>query len=868
MNKKLFFLSAFMIVALQTNAQHKIINLKCEYLIAPVGVDKTNPRLSWSILSDEKNIKQSAYTILVGTDSSKVANNEGVQWNSGKINGDNNLIRYAGNELKPSTKYYWKVQSWLNNSTLVNSSVSSFETGLMHSGWKSFWITDGIDINRKPAGYFRKEFEFKKKIRSARAYITAAGLFELFINGDRIGDHQLDPMYTRFDRRNLYVTHDITNSIREGKNAVGIVLGNGWYNHQSTAVWFFDKATWRARPKFIADIRIEYEDGSVEWKGTDNSWKSSDGPIIFNSIYTAEHQDAREENKGWTMPGFDDSKWKGVVNTSSPSQNIVSQQLHPIRYTDTIDAVSMRKFSDTVFLFDLGRNISGVSEIKVKGSAGTVLRLVHAERLDSNGRADQSNIDLHYRPTDNKDPFQTDIFILSGKGEETFKPSFNYKGFQYVQVHSSAPLALQQNALKGYFMHSDVPPVGNINSSNPLINKIWEATNNSYLSNLFGYPTDCPQREKNGWTGDAHIASETGLYNFDAITVYEKWMHDHKDEQQDNGVFPSIIPTNQWGYDWGNGPDWTSTIAIIPWNIYQFYGDKTILEETYENLKKYVDYIDRNYPNGLTDWGLGDWIPIKSVANKELTSSAYYYVDADILSKSAGLLGKKEDEVKYRALADKIYAAFNSKFLNKEKGIYASGFQTELAVPLHWGLVPDQYKKAVAKNLYDRVVADKGMDVGLLGSKALLNALSENGYAQLAYELASRDTYPSWGYWIKNGATTLFENWKIVGNNDLSLNHIMFGEIGAWFYKALGGIKIDPSQPGFKNVIIQPNFVKGLDHFESSYDGPYGKIISSWKRKGKKIELKVAIPANSTATIIMNDKRIETGSGEYVFIVP
>ena len=393
-----------------------------------------------------------------------------------------------------------------------------------------------------------------------------------------------------------------------------------------------------------------------------------------------------------------------------------------------------------------------------------------------------------------------------------------------------------------------------------LLNKIWWATNNSYLSNLFGYPTDCPQREKNGWTGDAHIASETGLYNFDAITIYEKWLRDHQDEQQPNGVLPAIIPTSGWGYHWANGPDWTSTIAIIPWNIYLFYGDPTLLEGCYDNIKRYVDHITEISPSGLTDWGLGDWIPIKSVSPKQLTSSVYYYTDVMILSKAAGLLGKEEDQEKYSALAGRIRDAINVNYLDTAKGVYGNGFQTEQCVPLYWGIVPETVRQKVADNLAKSIMNNGGkMDIGLLGTKAILNALSQNGYADLAYELATMDKYPSWGWWIVNGATTLYENWPIDSKSDISMNHIMFGEIGAWMYKALGGIFPDEDNPGFKNVILRPNFVNGLSHFESGHYGPYGRIESSWSREGEKIIYYVTIPANSTATLFLDAAEINEG---------
>ena len=513
--------------------------------------------------------------------------------------------------------------------------------------------------------------------------------------------------------------------------------------------------------------------------------------------------------------------------------------------------------SDSHYIFDLGRNIAGVSQLKVHGSAGTVIRLKHGERLKSDGLVDQSNIDAHYRPTNDLDPFGTDIYTLSGVGEETFKPIFNYKGFQFVEVTSSKPVELKKESLTAYFMHSDVPAIGSIESSDTILNKIWKATNTSYLSNLFGYPTDCPQREKNGWTGDAHTAVETGLYNFDGITVYEKWLADHRDEQQPNGVLPAIIPTSGWGYTWANGPDWTSTIAIIPWNIYLFYGDDRLLRDCYENIRRYVEHINLISPSGLTDWGLGDWIPVKSEASKELTSSLFYFTDVSILSKAATIFGKKGDAEKYSALALKIKNAINTKFLNRETAIYASGFQTELSAPLHWGVVPDELKRQVAANLAKRVIADgKHIDVGLLGTKTILNALSANGYADLAYEVALQKTYPSWGWWIVNGATTLYENWPVDAKSDISLNHIMFGEIGAWFYKSLGGIYPDEQQPGFKNIILRPDFVKGLGRFEATHIGPYGKITSAWKRKGSEIIYQVTIPPNSTASLLLKGSAI------------
>lgn len=846
--------------------------LLCDYLKNPLGVDNLHPRLSWRLEDVRQGAKQTACQVLVGTDSLEVVRGEANRWDTGKMQSDVTLLPYAGKELQPFTKYYWKVKVWDKEGVPTESTVHSFETGMMNmKNWQGAWIGDGHGIDYKPAPYFRKVFQTKKKIKSARAYLVAAGLFELYLNGEKIGNHRLDPLYTRFDRKNFYLTFDVTKYLQEGKNAIGVLLGNGWFNHQSIATWNFHEAAWRNRPAFCMDLRITYDDGTVEVIPSDRDWKTSGGALVFNSIYTAEHYDARLEQKGWNTVNFDDSKWKGVRFRQAPSNQIVSQQVQPIRAVEEIKPQKVTQLNDTTYVFDFARNMSGTSRIKVAGEAGTVIRLKHGERLYENGHVDLSNIDVYYYPKDNSDPFQTDILTLSGEGEDDFMARFNYKGFRYVEVTTSKPLKLDENNLKAYFIHSDVTQRGAIKTSSPLIDRMCWATNNAYLSNLMGYPTDCPQREKNGWTGDGHLAIETALYNYDGITVYEKWLGDHRDEQQPNGVLPDIIPTHGWGYGTDNGLDWTSTIAIIPWNLYMFYGDSKPLADNYENIKAYVNYVDRIAPNGLTTWGRGDWVPVKSKSNKELTSSVYFYVDATILSKTAKLFGKEDDYQHYKALAEKIKQAINAKYLNKETGIYANGSQTELSVPLMWGVVPEDCKEKVVKNLAEKVKqAGFHLDVGVLGAKAILNALSRNGEFETAYKVAVQDTYPSWGWWIVNGATTLLENWDLKATRDISDNHMMFGEIGGWFYKGIGGIYPDELKPGFKHIRLEPNFPTELTHFEAKHDSPQGEIVSSWKRKGKRLTYTVKVPANSTATLsfpsnVKDARTIGLEAGEYTF---
>lgn len=841
-------------------------NLQTEHLENPLGIDASQPRLTWQMASSDEHVTQQSYRICVGTDSASVAAGRGSSWDSGIIQGSSMLARYAGVALQPFTAYYWNVAVTDNQGHTSLSPVARFETGMMEQGnWRGNWIDDNRRIDYLPAPYFRKSFSLNRDVKSARIYIATAGLYELHLNGQRVGDHMLDPLYTRFDRRNLYVTHDVTSLLRQGENAVGVVLGNGWYNHQSIGVWDFERAPWRNRPAFCLDLRITYGDGTVETIATDYSWRSGRGEIVQNNIYTGEHRDFTKRQAGWDEPGFDDSKWRGVHLRSVPSQNVTAQQARPIRIEWERPPVSIRQLNDTTWLYDFGQNMAGVTRLKARGQKGTVLRLRHGERLHEDGSLDPSNIDVYYRGDRLKDPFQTDVVTLSGE-EDEYVTQFNYKGFRYVQVETQAKVEM---SLTACFLHSDVPQVGTIQASNPIIAKLMHASRMSYLSNLMGLPTDCPQREKNGWTGDGHLAIEAGLYNYDGITIYEKWMADHRDEQQPNGVLPDIIPTGGWGYGTDNGLDWTSTIALIPWTLYLFYGDDQALRDCYPNIRRYVNYVDKNYPSHLTTWGRGDWVPVTVGSNKEFTSSVYFYTDTRILAAAARMFGYDDDAMHYSRLAEDIKKAINDKYLDRERGIYASGTQTELSVPLYWGIVPDDCRAKVAANLNEKVIAaDYHLDVGVLGCKALLNALCENGYPETAYRVAVQDTYPSWGWWVVNDSTTLLENWDLEAKRDISDNHMMFGEIGAWFYKGLGGIYPDPDNPGFHHILLRPYFPAGLKEFSASHISPFGEIVSAWTTKGRKITYTAVVPPNSSATLTLPDgRKQELASGRHQFIV-
>jgi len=846
-------------------AQHAspVTAMQTEHLTNPIGIDAPHPRLSWQLDDSTHGVAQLAWSVEVSKDYLFRL----IDWQTGKQEGSSQLIAYRGPSLQPFIHYYWRVRIWDNHGHSTLSPIASFETGMVQeSNWKGNWITDYKDLYLTTAPYYRKQFTISKPVRSARAYIAVAGLYELYLNGHRIGDHFMDPLYTRFDRRNLYVTYDVTAELKQGGNAIGVLVGNGWYNMQTIATWYFDAAPWRARPSLMMDLRIAYTDGMTETISTDKTWKTALSNLIFNSIYTGEHVDGNRDLPGWNEVNFDDSKWKAVTITGSPSQHIVTQMLYPIREAETIQPATCTKLSDMDYVYDLGRNISGISQITLNGAPGTVIRLKHSEKLYPDGHADVSNIAVDFFEPDSLRPLVTDQYTLLGKGIETFAPRFSYKGFRYVEVTSNNPIQLDKWSLVAFFTHSDVPVVGTITSSDTIINELWRATNNSYLANLQGYPTDCPQREKNGWTGDAHMAIEAGLYNFDGITVYEKWLADIRDEQQPNGLFPAIIPSSGWGYTHYNNVDWLSSLIIIPWELYRFYGDSKALQDNYDAMKRYMNYLEDTHPDGLIHEGLGDRERIKHQADTGLTSTCYYYNDAMILAKTAKLFRNKEDEIHYNELAQKIRAAFNRNCYHDEIRGYGSGYQTENSMALYWGLVPESKKAAVAKSLVESVTRDSlHLDIGILGNVALLNALSENGYADIAYRLATKTSYPSWGYWMTCGMTTLAETW----NMKTSLNHVFMGEISAWFYKGLGGIYPDENDPGFHHILLRPHIVAGLDSFTATHRSPYGQIRSGWTHRSGGLVYTVVIPPGSTATLTLagSDKTLYKllTSGTYEF---
>jgi alpha-L-rhamnosidase len=833
---------------LPSAAAMEVEGLRCEHLENPLGLDATRPRLQWRLKSDARGQSQTAYQILAATSAERLEADRGDLWDSGMVRTDQTVsVRYEGKPLSPRQAAFWKVRAWdRDGKPGAWSGTAMWEAGLPGiSNWNAVWIAATEDIHEKSAPIFRREFSIDGAVKRARLHVSGLGYHEIRLNGSKVGDHLLDPGFTRYDRRVLYVTHDVTSMLRPGRNAIGAMLGNGWFNVQFRAAWDFDKAPWRASPRLLCSLYVEMADGREMVIGSDAQWKCALGPVTFNVIYGGESHDARLEQDGWDQPGFDEAGWRPVQVADAPKGRLVAQAMPPIKAARFLKPVKITEPAPGIHVFEFPENFAGFAELKTAGPAGTRVTMKMGERLLPDGRVDQAEIAKHVTRFDGSRRFQTDSYILKGGEEEIRRPRFVYHGFQYVEV-TGLPGKVTPDTLRGVVIHTDVRSAGDFSCSNPLLNQIWQASRRAYLANLQGIPTDCPHREKNGWTGDAHLACEQGLFNFDAASVYEKWLHDIADEQRPDGVIPGIVPTSGWGYKWGNGPAWDSAFLLIPLYLYQYHGDDTALREHYDGMKRYVDHLSAVAKDGIVETGLGDWAPFETKTPVEVTSTAYYHRDALVVSLAASLMGKTGDAAEYARLAERIKAAFNRKFYQEETGMYANGSQTALSCAIYQDLAAPQNRERVLDNLAANITRRGGhIDTGILGSKYILNVLSGNGRHDVAYRMAAQTDLPGWGWWIGQGATTLWEQW----DGGMSRNHIMFGEISAWFFKHLAGINPDPAAPGFKRILIKPGPTGDLTAARAEYDSVRGRIISDWKIEHGRFRLRVVIPPNTTAAV-------------------
>ncbi|BDI32471.1 hydrolase [Capsulimonas corticalis] len=696
-----------------------------------------------------------------------------------------------------------------------------------------------------PAPYLRREFSSKDPVQRARVYACGLGYADIYLNGTRLGGaSERDPAYTAFDKHALYVTYDVTHLVALGSNAIGAVLGKGWYDVHDLATWQFEKASWRGPQRLRLVLEIEYVGGGHQTIVSDDAWKTAAGPIVRDGIYSGEIYDARLETPGWDRPGFDDKAWEPVHHMPALAGKLAARRCPPVAVTQSLTPVRITEPRPGVHVVDFGQNFSGHVQLRVTAPAGTAITMRYGELVHADGTLDTSNIDYFMNKTTPPQLFQTDTYICKGGGEEVWEQRFSYSGFQYAEI-TGFPGKPSPHNFRGRFAHTDVASAGEFSCSDEMLNKIQHATRWSYLSNAQSIPTDCPQREKNGWTGDAHLAAEAGLMNFQSAAFYTKWLNDIADNQQENGQVGDIIPSGGWGSG-GCHPAWDSAYAIIAWDLYRYLGDTRILARHYDYIARYVDYVAGRLEDDVVPFdSLGDWLPWKTKTPSQLSSTVYIYHDARILSDAAKLLGRDADARKYGALADRIKAGFHAKWWNPATKMYAEGEQTAQAMPLFFGLTPAEHQDDVFAALVADIERQGHIDCGILGAKYILRVLSDGGRADLAHHVVARKEQPSWAWWITQGATTLWEQWTESDSH----NHIMFGDVSNWFFQALAGIGLDPESPGFSHILIRPQVVGGLTWAKGSHLGPHGKIATSWTRQNGKFHLDMTIPANSTATV-------------------
>ena len=851
----------------------KIVGLRCEYAEEPLAIDGNSVRFTWRYESDEPvaSFRQHKVEVRIATDEASLADEESCVATSGRVRGGQ-MIVLPTDSLDAESRYCWQVRGYnaLGVETMV-SPVAWFSTAKLHGkAWSAKWITDSYDRNYEPAPMFRKRFRLSGNVERASLYISAAGYYDAAINGSRVSDDWLDPGYTHYDKRNLYQVHDVTSLVHDGDNVITATLGNGFYNeYTGMAVWQFESARWRNRPRMICELHVLYSDGRRQKVVSNSTWRTTTGEVRGNVIYAGDIIDARCAVEGWNDPAMDDNSYPAAVVCEAPSPLLVAQQMPPIRESETCEPVSVRRISDREYVFSFARNMTGVCTLRVRGEKGTRIEMEHGELLRDDGTVEMHNIDFHSHPVGDYS-LQRDIFYLRGDGRmESFTPRFHYNGFQYVTVAADRPIELDRSSLTAHFLHTDVQSVGDFRSSNELLNSLWQAVRRSYLCNLQGIPTDCPHREKNGWTADAHVSIDIGLANYDGITVYEKWIDDMIDNQREDGSISGIIPSAGWGYDDWIGPVWDAAMFIIPDALYNYYGDVRAIEKIYPVAERYLEYLaGRENEDGTVTYGLGDWCFYKTQTPSDFTTTCFYYYDQKLMARFAALTGR--DGSKYEAKAEALRELINTKYLDSETGIYSIGRVTAQAVPLALGIVPAGMEAKVAARLNDVVVEDGyTCDFGLLGSRYALRMLVKYGYVETTYKLATQTRRPSWGNWIVEGFTTPLETWALRENfSDSSANHVFFGDIAAWMQSDIAGINYDEQKPGFENIIIRPHFPAEMEWAEASYHSVRGVVRSAWHRSRNHIILEVTIPLNTTATIYTDGVYKIKGNGStYRFVV-
>ena len=860
--------AAALAVATSVSAALIPTDLRCDYAVNPLGVDSTNPRLFWKLTGNARGEKQTAYQVLAATSEKQLNENQGDLWDSGKVDSDESIqIPYEGNRLTSSEGVFWKVRVWdAKGKASPWSHTATWTMGILNpTDWRAKWI--GAADTNITSLLLRHEFAVKSHLKRALISVCGLGQYELSLNGKKVGRDFLSPGWTKYNKTCLYDTYDITADLKRGRNAVGIELGNGMYQVLGWGRFTKFKGSFGPQ-KAIAQIRLEYTDGSIETIGTDGSWRVAAGPITFSSIYGGEDFDARRVQAGWNKIGFDDSKWSPALVSEGPGGELrgLSCAAPPIREFEIHSPVSKNTLANGDIVFDLGQNAAHVPRISVTGPAGSKVRLIPSELLDAEGAANQGSMGAGHRGAIWCE------YTKGSDGEETWAPKFFYVGCRYVQVHLTSATtngALPKvKSLAGIVVHSSSAPVGEFECSNELFNRIRKLVRWAQRSNMMSLMTDCPHRERLGWLEEDHLNGPSLRYEFSLAQLFTKTINDISDSQLADGLVPTTAPEYAVFRDkndaahprnmFGDSPEWSSTFILVPWQQYKFDGDLNLFRIHYAAMKDYLHYLGSRADNYIVNYGLGDWYDIgprkpgvSQLTPIALTATAFYYQDADIMARAAGLLGKSEDEKNFSELAKNIRTAFNEKFYDPTNHFYATDSQCANAIPLIMGLC-EPANRAAAVDAIVRDVRSRGnaLTAGDVGYRYLLRALADGGRSDVIFDINNQSDKPGYGMQLAKGKTSLTEAWDGGSSQD----HFMLGQIEEWFYHDLAGIQDAKDSPGFKQIVIHPQPVGDVRWVKASYDSIRGKIVSDWKRDDKQFSLKITIPPNTTATVLVPAK--------------
>lgn len=840
-------------------AQLSIQQMLCEQKINPVGIGTSKPRFIWKINASTPSTKQVGYALTVKKGNQTV-------WASGKVETDQSVfVEYNGRSLEPDTKYSWQVSIWDNHGNVSPISAPAFfHTAFFDStAWRAKWIGIGFEEDKKnrPAQYFRKNIQLKKEIDQATAYITSQGMYQAFINGNKIGDAFLTPGWTSYKTRLQYQVYDVTSMLKKGTNTLAAMLGNGWF--RGTLGWMNNVDIYGKELALLMQVNIVYTDGSRDCFFTDENWKSSYGSVLANQIYHGEEIDARKEQSGWDLSNFNEEGWKGVKISNIGYKHLIATENENITLHENIHPVKIFTTPKGEKVLDFGQNLVGWVKVKASGKRGDSIVIKHAEVLDRAGNFYTENM---------RAAKTTATYILSGKENEAFQPHFTFFGFRYIKV-DGYPGEIKPENFTAMVLHSNMEATGNFSSSDSMVNQLQHNIIWGQKGNFLDVPTDCPQRdERLGWTGDAQVFSRTASFNFNVHNFFNKWLKDVEADQLPNGSVPFVIP-NVLGAGSSGSTGWADVATIIPWNMYVVYGDKKILGQQYASMKAWVDYMEQNAKYDLWNKGFhfGDWLFYRpfddndgraAVTDKYMIAQCFYAHSLQLLINAAKILDKKKDVQFYVERLKKVKDAYVKEYMTPS-GRLISGTQTAYVLALQFEMLPKHLREASVDRLVENIKSyDTHLSTGFLGTPYLCEVLTRFGKVDIAYQLLMRKTFPSWLYPVKMGATTIWERWggmhpdstfEPAGMN--SFNHYAYGAIGDWMYRSVAGIDNAEGAVGYKKIQIKPYIVDSLKQATAHVETYYGRVGNAWKIESNRIVMESSIPANTTAFIYFPSTR-------------